>query len=230
MDNLTILSTLLEIQTYYFMPLPGYSEEMLKRNLIKCYTTAEAIIYQAAGLHRETAFLHYAPHFVFRTLLSAICVIVSVHLSAYTRGFQVDSVDALIKEALRAMRICSVQEGDLHMRVTNMIEKYWNIRVHIIPRTDPTIDAGISDYTHRLGASLTFGCLRRWRKEVEQARDASTPNPAQQGLEPPRKCYVFCVLPGDGLHESYRRGPPTWSQCGSGSAGSLPPLRLECVC
>jgi len=167
------------------MPLPGYSPEMLKRNLIKCYTTAEAVIYQAMRLHRETSFLHYAPHFVFRTLLSAICVIMSVHLSSYTRGLQVDSVDPLIKEAIRAMRICSVQEGDLHIRVTNMIEKYWNLRAHV-PRSDPS-DAGVSDYTRRLGASLTFWCLRRWRKDVEQTRDASTPNPTQQGLELPRK-------------------------------------------
>ncbi|KAK5664254.1 hypothetical protein OQA88_471 [Cercophora sp. LCS_1] len=182
LDHLTLLSTLLEIQTYYFMPLPGYSEEILKRNLIKCYTTAESVIYQAMRLHRETAFLHYAPHFVFRTLLCATCVVMSVHLSSYTKGFQVDTVDTLIKESIRAMGICSVQEGDLHMRVTNMLEKYWNMRQHI-PRTDPATDAGVSDFTHRLGASLTFGCLRRWKRDVEQARDASTPNPTQQGIE-----------------------------------------------
>ncbi|KAK0711248.1 hypothetical protein B0H67DRAFT_584748 [Lasiosphaeris hirsuta] len=181
LDNFTLLSTLLEIQTYYFMPLPGYSEEILKRNVIKCYTTAEALIYQAMRLHREIAFLHYAPHFVFRTLLSAVCVVMSVHLSAYTKGFQADTIDSLIKEAIRGMRTCSVQEGDLHVRVTNMLEKYWDIRTHI-PRTDVT-DSGVSVFTHRLGASLTFGCLRRWRRDMEQARGASTPNLAQHGTE-----------------------------------------------
>jgi len=38
LDHFTLLSTLLEIQTYYFMPLPGYNEEILKRNVMKCYT------------------------------------------------------------------------------------------------------------------------------------------------------------------------------------------------
>ncbi|KAK4231535.1 hypothetical protein QBC38DRAFT_465998 [Podospora fimiseda] len=166
LDNFTLLSTLLEIQTYYFMPLPGYSEELFKRNVIKCYCTAESLIHSATRLHRETAFLHYAPHFVFRTLLSSICVVMSVHLSSYTKGFQADTVDALIKEALRAMRICSVQENDLHIRATNMLEKYWEMRTHI-----PRSDSGVSVYTHRLGASLTFDCLRRWKKDVEQARD-----------------------------------------------------------
>ena len=182
LDNLTLLSTLLEIQTYYFMPLPGYSREMLKRNILKCYTTAETVIYQAMQLHRGTAFLHYAPHFVFRTLLGAICVVMSVHLSSPTKDFQVDAVDSVIKEAIRAMRTCSVQEGDLHIRVTNMLEKYWSMRAHM-PRTDAATDAGVSDFSHRLGASLTFGCLRRWKRDVEQARDASTPNPTQQGVE-----------------------------------------------
>ncbi|KAK3375045.1 hypothetical protein B0H63DRAFT_264837 [Podospora didyma] len=183
LDNFTLLSTLLEIQTYYFMPLPGYSEEILKRNVIKGYTTAESLILLAPRLHRETAFLHYAPHFVFRTLLSAICVIMSVHMSAYTKGFQVDSVDSLIKEAIRAMRSCSVQQNDLHIRATNMLEKYWQLRAHI-PRLDFE-DLGISIYTHRLGASLTFSCLRRWKVHVEQARDASHPNPPLPGAADP---------------------------------------------
>jgi hypothetical protein len=170
---------LLEIQTYYFMPLPGYSEEILKRNVIKCYTTAETLIDLAVRLHRGTAFLHYAPHFVFRTLLSATCVVMSVHLSSYTKGFQADTVDALVKEAIRAMRVCTVQDGDLHVRVTNMLEKYWNMRAHI-PRAEG------STFTSRLGASLTFGCLRRWKREVEQAVEARDVTSTPKGTEPPR--------------------------------------------
>ncbi|KAK4196627.1 hypothetical protein QBC40DRAFT_286955 [Triangularia verruculosa] len=168
LDHFTLLSTLLEIQTYYFMPLPGYSPELLKRNAIKCYTTAESLIHQAASkLHRETAFLHYAPHFVFRTLLSAICVIMRVHLSSYTKGFQADTVDSLIKKAIRALRICSVQEGDLHVRCAGMLESYWEMR----KRSNHWCRTGVSVYTHRLGASLTFDCLRRWKRDVEIARD-----------------------------------------------------------
>ncbi|KAK0623320.1 hypothetical protein B0T14DRAFT_172968 [Immersiella caudata] len=182
LDTLTILSTQLEIQTYYFMPLPNHSPSLLQRNLLKTYTTAEAIIHVTTNLHRTTSFLSYAPHFVFRTLLSSICVIMSVHLSSPNPESQ---FDPLVKEALLAMRICSVQEGDLHIRVTNMIEKYWNLRANL-PRSDAAKDAGVSEYTHRLGASLTFACLRRWRKDVEQTRDASTPGPAAQGLELPQ--------------------------------------------
>ncbi|KAK3333716.1 hypothetical protein B0T19DRAFT_354258 [Cercophora scortea] len=185
MDNFIILSTLLDIQIYYFMPLPGFSQELFKRNLIKCYTTAESLIHQALKLHRQTAFLHYAPHFVFRTFLNAICVIMSVHLSSYTKGFQADSVDSLVREAIRAMRTCSLQDDDLHFRVTSMLDKYWNMRSHI-PRVEVS-DLAVSVFTTRLGASLTFGCLRRWKRDIEQARNASTPIPPVQTGEPPRK-------------------------------------------
>jgi transcriptional regulatory protein LEU3 len=201
LDHFILLSTLLEIQIYYFMPLPGYSEEIFKRSVIKCYTTSEALVNQATRLHRETAFLHYAPHFVFRTLLNAICVIMCVHLSSYTKGFQADSVDTLVKEGIRAMRICSVQDGDLHFRVTNMLEKYWSLRTHM-PRVD-VADSGVSTFTHRLGASLAFGCLRRWRVDVQQARDASNPAPHLPGHDTLRK---------PSLSSGCRR-PDTWNHC-----------------
>jgi transcriptional regulatory protein LEU3 len=226
LDTLTILSTQLEIQTYYFMPLPNHSPSLLQRNLLKTYTTAEAIIHVATNLHRTTSFLSYAPHFVFRTLLSSICVIMSVHLSSPHPESQFDAIDPLVKEALIAMRICSVQDGDLHIRVTNMIEKYWNLRANL-PRSDAAKDAGVSEYTHRLGASLTFACLRRWRKDVELTRDASTPGPAAQGLELPRE-YFSMVL---GLRWELIRARTTSGGaeagagcrcgCGSGDAGSL---------
>lgn len=187
LDNFILLSTLLEIQIYYFMPLPGYSQETLQRNVIKCYTTSENLINTAMHLHRQTSFLFYAPHFVFRIFLNAICVIMSVHLSSspLTKGFLNQNhgtgttgsggeVDSLIREGIHAMRLASVQEGDLHMRVTNMLESYWNLRGHLPPHRVADLKdlgGGVSFFTHRLGASLTLACLRRWKRDVEQARD-----------------------------------------------------------
>ena len=180
LDHFTLLSTLLEIQVYYFIPLPGYSEDILKRNVLKCYTTAEAVIHQATQLQRERAFLHYAPHFIFRHLLLATCVILSVHFSSYTKGFQADSMDELVKEAIRCMRTCSVQGNDLHTRGPNMVENFWNMRERL-PRTT-FADMGVSMFTHRLGASLAFDCLRRWKKDVEAAREMDlNPQAPNQG-------------------------------------------------
>lgn len=221
LDNFTILSTLLEIQTYYFMPLPNHSAPILHRNLLKAYTTASALIHQATALHASTSFLHHAPYFVFRTLLSATCVVMSVHLSPHPHDA---GVEPLVRDALRAMRAASVQDGDLHMRVTNMLEKYWDMRAHMAPARSDEDDGGgaLSLFTCRLGASLTFGYLRRCKRDVEAARDASTPNPmAQQqalrreGMEmrelfPPLCVIVFVCGTDDVAEEGLPRppGPP----------------------
>lgn len=69
------------------------------------------------------------------------------------------------------MRVGSVQEGDLHMRVTNMLEQYWGLRSHLA-KGEGAADLGVCClFTNRLGASLTFDCLRRWKRDVEAVRD-----------------------------------------------------------
>ncbi|KAH8890925.1 hypothetical protein GQ53DRAFT_721097 [Thozetella sp. PMI_491] len=172
LDHFTLLSTLLEIQVYYFIPLPAFSEDILKRNVLKCFTTAETMIRLSTDLQRDRSFFHYAPHFVYRQLLNAVCVVLSVYLSSYSKGFQVDGIETLIKDAVRCMRACSVRDNDLHMRGSNILEKFWDIRHRLSLTT--VADIGTSMFTHRLGASLAFDCLRRWRRNLEAALDAST--------------------------------------------------------
>jgi len=100
-------------------------------------------------------------------------VILVVQLSSYGR----DSVgrldaDTLVKHAIKAMGTCSIMDGDLHIRGTNMLSHYWNFRAHLTHFDSPG-KLGISMFKNRLGASLTFDCLRRWKLEVEKARNAN---------------------------------------------------------
>lgn len=108
----------------------------------------------------------------------------SIHLSPHM-PHQHGGVEPLVRDALRAMRAASVQDGDLHVRVTNMLEKYWDMRAHMAPAprsSEDEDDGALSVFTCRLGASLTFGFLRRCKRDVEAARDANTPNPTAQVL------------------------------------------------
>lgn len=166
------------------MPLPGFSEEILKRNVLRCYNTAQSLVRLALKLQRDTAFLTHAPHFVFRALLAASCVFLTFQLSSYALAFEGDSGEALIGDALAAMRACSVQEGDLPVRASNMMEKYWSVR-HRIPKSDDW-KSGPSCFAHRLGASIAFDCLRKWKKELEQVR-CSASNLPEQGPGLPGK-------------------------------------------
>lgn len=170
-DYFTILSTLLEVQVFYFIPLPGFSQETFKRNVFRCYTTAQHLISQALKLNRELAFLSHAPHFVFRSILTAVCVQMSV-LSARDVVVPQD-VDALVQDALTAMRACSIQKDDLPIRASKIMENWWSAR-HLLGPTEIS-QLGARDFSHRLGMSLPLDCIRRWKRQIESIRP-----PAQQ--------------------------------------------------
>lgn len=163
---------------YYFMPLPGFSEEILVRNVARCHSTAESIIRLALKLQHDVAFLTHAPHFNFRTLLVAACVCLTVTLSPHAAAFEGDSGDAIIGDALTAMRTCSVQDGDLPVRAAKMMESYWSIRHHIPKSASWTFVP--TDFAHRLGASLAFDWMRKWKREIESIRSGG-PHPTAQG-------------------------------------------------
>jgi hypothetical protein len=179
-----MLATLLDLQVFYFMPLPGCDDDVLKRNIMKCYNTAEAIIKLAKKLHETTSLFKHAPHFMFRFLLAASCVCVTVFMSTFGEVFVDDTTDTLIKDILAVLRGFRIQEGDLPMRCTNMMEKYWAVRHHL-PRVEVS-KLGISEYSHRLGCCLVFNCLHRWKRDVEQVQREGS-NPPPQRNDPPRK-------------------------------------------
>ncbi len=85
LDYFSLLSTLLDVQSYYFMPVPDVTPEIMKRNVLKAYNTSQIVIRQALKLQEETGFLSYAPHFVCRTLLTAAVVTLSVLLSPHMK-------------------------------------------------------------------------------------------------------------------------------------------------
>jgi len=172
LDYFTLLSTLLDVQAYYFMPTPDYSPEILRGNILKAYNTSVNLVRHALKLHEDMAFLSHAPHFVCRSLLSASCITLSVVLSPYMQDQPLEEKDSIMEAAITAMRTCSVTGEDLPSRASNMIEKFWSLN-----RTRPPLDVPMKDvaeFSHRLGTSLAFDCLRRWKKDIEKnKREAS---------------------------------------------------------
>uniref|UniRef100_L2G9U7 Binuclear zinc transcription factor n=1 Tax=Colletotrichum fructicola (strain Nara gc5) TaxID=1213859 RepID=L2G9U7_COLFN len=143
LDLFTILAVQFELQSYYFIPL----------------STADKSTF------RHNRFLYHAPQHVFRTVLDAATVVFDVLLSGHATDLELANAEVSIKNSQEALRRCSVQEGDFAMRVLRMTESYWSLR-HIMP----PLEAPISRYPHRTGAVLAFGTLRRWKKELDQAR------------------------------------------------------------
>ena len=153
--------------------MTDFSPEILKRNVLKAYNTAQLLIRQALKLQDEMVYLSYAPHFVCRSLLTAATVTLSLLLSEYMKDMPLQAKQLTMQEAISAIRMCSVHDGDLPTRASNMIERYWSLN-QMLPPIDVPIKE-VRNYSHRLGTSLAFDCLRRWKRDMERNRPPPAP-------------------------------------------------------
>ncbi|KAI0597689.1 hypothetical protein F4775DRAFT_225647 [Biscogniauxia sp. FL1348] len=164
-DSFNALLVQLEIQMYYMLPLPGYDPSALKRNILRAYTTAQAVIRDALALDRMTDFVAHITHFYFRALLAASCVVYKILRSSY---MALDIVDrkAAEQSAADAVALCrraTVMEADLPARLGTLMESWFELsqaypaaRWHEEP---------VSSFSHRLGASVSLDCLMRWKTD-----------------------------------------------------------------
>ncbi|TDZ71767.1 Citrinin biosynthesis transcriptional activator ctnR [Colletotrichum trifolii] len=165
LDLFTILAVQFELQSYHFVPLSTADKSTFRQNANRAYSTAQALINLSLRLEASHRFLHHAPQHVFRTVLDASTVIFDMLQSAHATDLELANAEVSVKNAQEALRRCSVQDGDFAMRVLRMTESYWSLRHIMAP-----LEAPISNYPHRTGAVLAFGTLRRWKKELDQAR------------------------------------------------------------
>jgi len=153
------------------MPATDFSHEILKRNVLKAYSTAQIVVKQALKLQQETGFLSYAPHFVCRSLLTASVITLSILLSSHMKDVSLQAKQIIMQDAIAAIKTCSVHDGDLPSRASKMIEGYWSLN-HLLPPLDVPIK-DVSVFSHRLGTSLAFDCIRRWKRDIDRSRQAN---------------------------------------------------------
>ncbi|GKT46705.1 replication factor A protein 1 [Colletotrichum spaethianum] len=165
LDLFAILAVQFELQSYYFTPLSTVDKSTFQHNVNRAYSTAQALINLSLRLDASHRFLFHAPQHVFRTILDAVAVVFDVLISGHATEVELANAEVSIKNSQEALRRCSVQEGDFAMRVLRMSESYWSLR-HMMP----ALEAPISQYPHRTGAVIAFGTLRRWKKDLDQAR------------------------------------------------------------
>lgn len=165
LDNFNALQVQLEIQTYYLIPLPGYDPEALKRNVLRAYSTAQAVIRGCLELEQSTAFLRHLPHFHFRALLAAGCVVYRVLRSSYRGAVDPAAGGRSAADAIAACRRATLMDGDLPMRLGNLLESWQERLPHV--RDDADLPP-VSAFSHRLGASVSFDCMTRWKTDHQQ--------------------------------------------------------------
>ncbi|KAH8673962.1 hypothetical protein BX600DRAFT_221555 [Xylariales sp. PMI_506] len=179
LDRFNALLVELEIRTYYLMPLPGYDAGLLKRNIMKAYTTAQTVIRTAIELGQQGDALLHTPHYYWRGSLGAICIIFKVFRSSYADFVDRKQAESCVLDFIELCRRLRHHEEDITVRLANMLDTIWYMgpasRWH---------DEPICAFSHRLSASVSFECLRWFKHDMDNARPKSQPPPTQNDMAP----------------------------------------------
>ncbi|KAI1501226.1 hypothetical protein F5X99DRAFT_383186 [Biscogniauxia marginata] len=173
-DSFNALLVQLEIQLYYMLPLPGYDSEALKRNILRTYNTAQAVIREALELDRKMDFVLHISHFYFRTLLASSCVIYKLLRSSYMQLVDRKAAEQSAIDAIALCRRATVMENDMPARLGNLMDAWISLSQATPPakwHEDP-----VSSFTHRLSASVSLDCLMRWKNDQHLANLSNANN------------------------------------------------------
>ncbi|KAF5851601.1 hypothetical protein GGP41_004409 [Bipolaris sorokiniana] len=144
--SLHTLFVLLEVQMYYFLLMPTQNSQSstvvgslsgrdnlppsTEADILRCYTTASAVITRAIDLDETTNFLHYLPHYTVRPIAHAITVIFRVIRSDLPlRHLQIvvpEEAAKLSAHSITVLRRVSAVEGDLAWRLARCVE-LWDV-------------------------------------------------------------------------------------------------------
>ncbi|KAI5928401.1 hypothetical protein F4810DRAFT_643437 [Camillea tinctor] len=174
-DSFNALLVQLEIQMYYMLPLPGYDPSALQRNILRTYTTAQAVIRDALALDRATDFVAHITHFYFRALLAAGCVVYKILRSSYMALGMVDrkAAEQSATDAVALCRRATVMDADLPARLGSLMGSWFELsqarRPHAKWHEEP-----VSSFSHRLAASVSLDCLMRWKNDQHFASQSTS--------------------------------------------------------
>ncbi|EUC45780.1 hypothetical protein COCMIDRAFT_26049 [Bipolaris oryzae ATCC 44560] len=140
--SLHTLFVLLEVQMYYFLPIPIQNSRSstavgsvsgrdnlspsIEADVLRCYTTASTVITRAMDLDETTNLLHYLPHYTIRPIAHAIAVIFRVIRSdlplRYLHIVVPEEAAKLSTHTVTISRRISAVEGDLAWRLARCVE------------------------------------------------------------------------------------------------------------
>jgi hypothetical protein len=86
----------------------------------------------------------------------------------------------VVQDVISALRACSVQAEDLPTRVANVVKGYWTVRDRLPPWDISQL--GTAKFRHRLGASIVFECLGRWKKDLDWTRASAGDSAQARGV------------------------------------------------
>jgi hypothetical protein len=122
--------------------------------------------------------LSFAPIMLPRMMWTAAYLVLKVLNSSYSQHVDCESGASLFHSIVAAIRRCSVEENDLAIRGANILADVWYHRNEIIK--DRSKEPELVTRS-RLGASLMYDCLWRWKEQCLKTESLQNANPGPAG-------------------------------------------------
>jgi hypothetical protein len=157
-DELYLWSTRLYLHVFHFFD--SSLVEPKRVGIMKAYATATTLVSKVIAADTSLNILAYSPIPILRMLFTAASVIFKVLASNYSQYVDYDSGTVFFNSAISALRRCSVEENDMAIRAADILAQLWKLDGKTQEEPNLVIQS-------RLGASLMFDCLWRWKECIK---------------------------------------------------------------
>jgi hypothetical protein len=145
---------------------------------MRSYAAASAVINEILSADTSYGALAYGPIMYPRVMWTAAYLILKVLNSSFSQHVDCEAGATLFHSIVAAIRRCSVEENDLAIRGANILADVWYRRSEII---EDTTKEPVLVTRSRLGASLMFDCLWRWKEQCLKTESLQNANPGPTG-------------------------------------------------
>ncbi|CVK94030.1 related to transcription factor [Fusarium proliferatum] len=166
----------LEVQAYYYISPPDQRPNFTL-NTLRTYNTSQNLINTALTLESTCQLLTHSPHWVYRALVDASCILLStLHSTAAPQHLSTSDAEVVAAQVLSLLKTCSVRDNDLPTRGSIILETFWSVR-HLLPKWDIPVGA----WPDRIGAATSYWCLTAFKNALQEARNIT--DGTQKGID-----------------------------------------------
>ncbi|KAF5970965.1 PBN1-like protein [Fusarium coicis] len=166
----------LEVQAYYYISPPDQRPNFTL-NTLRTYNTSQNLINTALTLESTCQLLTHSPHWVYRALVDASCILLStLHSTAAPQHLSSSDAEVVAAQVLSLLKTCSVRDNDLPTRGSIILETFWSVR-HLLPKWDIPVGA----WPDRIGAATSYWCLTAFKNALQEAKNIT--DGTQKGID-----------------------------------------------
>ncbi len=174
-DRIYFRCARLQLGVYHWL---GPSSPARTMGIIRSYAAASELITEILAADVSYGVLAFAPIMFPRMMWTSAYLILRVLNSSCSQHVDCESGASLFHSIVAAVRRCTVEENDLAIRGANILADVWYRRNEIIENR--SIEPELVTRS-RLGGSLMFDCLWRWKEKCLKSESLQNANPGATG-------------------------------------------------